>query len=59
MIQLLQKLSREIEKRMMYVKKTAVTVLAITALGFALGRMAVRVPLNLLLGGTTFGGTVL
>ena len=44
---------------MMYVKKTAVTVLAITALGFALGRMAVRVPLNLLLGGTAFGGTVL
>lgn len=44
---------------MMFVKKTAVTVLAITALGFALGRMAVRVPLNLLLGGTTFGGAVL
>ena len=59
MIQLLQKPVKGNRKRMMFVKKTAVTVLAITALGFALGRMAVRVPLNLLLGGTTFGGTVL
>ena len=46
-------------QRMIKLKKTAAILLVIAAAGFALGRMAVRVPLNLLPGGTAFGGTVL
>lgn len=39
--------------------KRIIIILLILAVGFVLGRLAVRALLNLLLGGTLFGGNIL
>ena len=39
--------------------KRAIILIVIIAAGFVLGRLAVRVVLNLMLGGTLFGGNFL
>lgn len=40
-------------------QKRLLILAIITAIGFVLGRLAVRAALNLLLGGTLFGGNFL
>lgn len=40
-------------------KKQIVIMIAVVIIGFVLGRMAVRGLLNMLLGGTMFGGNIL
>lgn len=43
----------------MITAKRSVILVAIAALGFAIGRLAVRFAMNALLGGTLFGGNLL
>lgn len=40
-------------------KKKAIVLAIIVLVGFVLGRLAVRAALNMLLGGTLFGGNIL
>jgi hypothetical protein len=40
-------------------KKKAIVLAVIVMIGFVLGRLAVRAFLNMLLGGTLFGGNIL
>lgn len=40
-------------------KKKAIVLAIIVLVGFVLGRLAVRATLNMLLGGTLFGGNIL
>ena len=44
---------------MLILKKTVLSLVIVSALAFALGRMAVRLPLNALMGGTALGGNIL
>lgn len=44
---------------MIWTKKRWIILLIIVAAGFILGRLAVRAFMNLLLGGTLFGGNFL
>ena len=39
--------------------KRAITILVVMVIAFVLGRLAVRAVMNLLLGGTMFGGNFL
>lgn len=43
----------------MFTKNRTIILVALSTLGFVLGRLAVRLFLNLLLGGTLFGGNLL
>lgn len=43
----------------MFTKKRLIILLVIIAVGFILGRLGFRAFLNLLLGGTLFGGNIL
>ena len=43
----------------MFDKKRIIILIIIAVIGFVLGRLAVRAVLNLLLGGTLFGGNIL
>lgn len=51
--------NRERGAHMTLMQKRLVVVLAIAVPGFLLGRLAVRALLNMLLGGTLFGGNLL
>ena len=44
---------------MTFTKKRWIILLIIIVVGFILGRLAVRAFMNLLLGGTLFGGNIL
>ena len=43
----------------MFDKKRIIILIIIAVIGFVLGRLAVRAFLNLMLGGTLFGGNIL
>ena len=43
----------------MFTKKRIIILAVVAVIGFVLGRLAVRFVLNLLLGGTLFGGNLL
>lgn len=43
----------------MFDKKRIIILVVITIIGFILGRLAFRSVLNLLMGGTLFGGNIL
>ena len=43
----------------MFTKKRVIILVIIILIGFILGRLAVRAVMNLMLGGTMFGGNLL
>ncbi len=47
------------KEKMSLVQKRLILLLVIAAVGFVLGRLAVRAVMNLMLGGTLFGGNFL
>lgn len=60
MVQLLQRFVKgRIQIQENDMRKAILTLAPIALLGFAAGRMAVRLSLNALLGGSAFGGNIL
>lgn len=50
---------KEVKEGIMLDKKRIVILISIVVIGIILGRLAVRGVMNLLLGGTLFGGNIL